>query len=76
MAAIKNIDTVNDSLELLLIEMEKNSENKIPFTTSFNHDIGIALIKYTKDTGANKCQDIIRLAVSSLLKKAGYIKEL
>jgi hypothetical protein len=45
----------------------------IPINTAFDKKIAKALVKYAKDKGLGKPQDSIRLAVSQMLTREGYI---
>lgn len=52
--------------------MKGASTKNYPVTTSFSRDIILQLIKYSKDNGHSKIQDVIRTFVSIGLKKQGY----
>lgn len=56
-------------IEALLNESDKKN---YPISTSFSRDILFSLIKYSKEHGHSKIQDVIRVFVSIGLKKQGY----
>lgn len=54
--------------------LENLLSGSVPINTAFKKNIAFGLVDYAKDYGLNCPQDVIRLAVASLLKKSGYIK--
>jgi len=53
--------------------MGEVSKKNYPITTSFSRDVTLALIRYSKERGHSKVQDVIRTFISVCLKKEGYI---
>jgi hypothetical protein len=71
----KDVQTVEPDIDLQkTIEqlLKELPQRNYPVTTSFSRDIMLKLLKCTKDTGAGKVQDVIRIVTSAGLKKLGY----
>jgi hypothetical protein len=54
-------------------QLDEMAQGSTPINTAFSYKVTKALLKYQSDKGHLSTQDVVRLAVSNFLTKAGYL---
>lgn len=66
--------TASKELQDFINALEESAKGSISYHVTFDYETTLAMLKYTKDKKlGSKPQPLIRLAVTSLLKKSGYL---